>query len=72
MALYSVGFSNSVARVLERSRIYVAWLPVGISMGALEHAVKYVQSRVAFNAPLASNQLIQGVTSFFASFLACF
>ena len=32
-------------------------------MGALEHTIEYVQSREAFNAPLASNQLIQGETS---------
>jgi alkylation response protein AidB-like acyl-CoA dehydrogenase len=49
-----------VGRVLEVSRISVAWIPVGICQGALEKTVEYVVSRSAFGAPLASNQLIQG------------
>lgn len=56
----SVGFSASVGRVLEASRVSVAWIPVGICMGALEKTYEYVAERHAFNAPLSSYQLIQG------------
>jgi hypothetical protein len=55
-----VGFGNSVGRVLEASRISVAWISVGICSGAVEKTIDYVSTRVAFGAPLSSNQLIQG------------
>jgi len=55
-----VGFAESVGRVLEASRVSVAWIPVGICLSALEKTIEYVKKREAFGAPLASNQLIQG------------
>eukprot|EP00593_Proboscia_inermis_P008819 CAMPEP_0171314058 /NCGR_PEP_ID=MMETSP0816-20121228/48220_1 /TAXON_ID=420281 /ORGANISM="Proboscia inermis, Strain CCAP1064/1" /LENGTH=196 /DNA_ID=CAMNT_0011802411 /DNA_START=121 /DNA_END=711 /DNA_ORIENTATION=+ len=55
----NVGFSKSVGRVLESSRVSVAWMPVGISMGALSHTLEFVKKRTAFNAPLSANQLVQ-------------
>lgn len=55
----NVGFSKSVGRVLESSRVSVAWMPVGISMGALSHTLEFVKKRIAFNAPLSANQLVQ-------------
>jgi short/branched chain acyl-CoA dehydrogenase len=55
-----VGFAESVGRVLEDSRVSVAWIPVGICLSALEKTIEYVKKREAFGAPLASNQLIQG------------
>ena len=55
----TVGFGASVGRVLEASRISVAWIPVGICMGALEKTLEYVQERQAFQAPLSSYQLTQ-------------
>jgi alkylation response protein AidB-like acyl-CoA dehydrogenase len=54
-----VGFGASVGRVLEASRVSVAWIPVGIGMGALEKTLEYVTTRHAFQAPLASHQLVQ-------------
>ena len=49
-----------MGRVLEVSRISVAWIPVGICMGAFNKTIDYVKQREAFGASLASNQLIQG------------
>ena len=54
-----VGFAQSVGRVLEVSRVSVAWIPVGICQGAVEKTIEYVKKRSAFGASLASNQLIQ-------------
>eukprot|EP00934_Nitzschia_sp_Nitz4_P007969 Nitzschia sp. Nitz4//scaffold52_size167869//103447//104168//NITZ4_002286-RA/size167869-processed-gene-0.136-mRNA-1//1//CDS//3329554065//7959//frame0 len=51
--------NTSVGRVLESSRVSVSWFPVGICQGALDQVIPYVQQRLAFGAPLASNQLIQ-------------
>ena len=58
--IYLVGFGNSVARVLEASRVSVAWIPVGICQGAMEKTLSYVAGREAFGAALHSNQLVQG------------
>jgi len=55
-----VGFGQSVARVLEASRISVAWIPVGICQGAIEKTISYVTEREAFGTSLSSNQLVQG------------
>jgi hypothetical protein len=57
---FSVGFAASVGRVLEVSRVSVAWMPVGICMSALDKTFEYVEKRQAFHAPLSSYQLIQG------------
>ena len=56
-----VGFGSSVGRVLEASRLSVAWVALGVTIGAVDATVPYVQERTAFGAPLASNQLIQGM-----------
>jgi alkylation response protein AidB-like acyl-CoA dehydrogenase len=55
-----VGFGKSVGKVLEVSRVSVAWIPVGICQGALEKTIEYVGERKAFGAYLSSNQIIQG------------
>lgn len=54
-----VGFGASVGRVLEASRVSVAWIPVGICMSALDKTIAYVKEREAFGAPLSSYQLTQ-------------
>lgn len=56
----TVGFGRSVARVLEASRVSVAWIPVGICQGALEKTISYIKKRDAFGSTIASNQLVQG------------
>ena len=54
-----IGFSQSVGRVLEASRLSVAWIPVGICEGALQRTLNYLQERTAFGSPLTTNQLVQ-------------
>lgn len=66
----SVGFGESVARVLEASRVSVAWIPVGICQGALEKTIAYTTKRDAFGAMIASNQLMQGMFSYPCSALS--
>ena len=61
-----------MARVLEASRVSVAWIPVGICQGALEKTVNYCNERQAFGAPLSSNQLIQGKKGELGPFLRCY
>jgi len=46
-------------KVLAFSRIMVAWLPVGMAMGAYDMAARYLQERQQFGSPLASFQLMQ-------------
>lgn len=46
-------------KVLALSRIMVAWLPVGMAMGAYDMTARYVREREQFGSPLASFQLVQ-------------
>ncbi|KAI8474954.1 MAG: acyl-CoA dehydrogenase NM domain-like protein [Monoraphidium minutum] len=46
-------------KVLALSRIMVAWLPVGMAMGAYDMAARYVREREQFGSPLGSFQLVQ-------------
>jgi len=52
-------FATGVGKALEISRVFVAWLPVAISMGAYDCALRYLQERKQFGAPLASYQIMQ-------------
>lgn len=52
-------FSNGVGRVLASSRIFVAWKPVGLSMGVYDNCLRYIKQRRQFGTPLASFQLVQ-------------
>ena len=45
--------------VLESSRILVAWLPVGVLLGAYDLTLRYLRERSQFKAPLASFALVQ-------------
>lgn len=65
----TVGFGKAVARVLEASRVSVAWIPVGICQEALEKTLNYVTEREAFGAILGSNQLVQGTNNAILVFL---
>jgi len=54
--------ANSFAdtnRVLQATRLDVAWSAVGNALGAYEKTVAYAQSRQQFGKPIASFQLIQ-------------
>ena len=52
------GFTDTL-RILEKGRIGIASMAVGLARGALEQAVAYAKERVQFGVPLASHQAIQ-------------
>ncbi len=53
------GFIDSL-RVLDRGRISIAALAVGMAQGAFEAAVSYAKQRKQFEKPIGSFQLVQG------------
>jgi alkylation response protein AidB-like acyl-CoA dehydrogenase len=52
------GFTDTL-RILERGRIGIASMAVGLGRGALEEASRYARQRVQFGAPIANHQAIQ-------------
>ena len=46
-------------QVLESSRLVVAWLPVGVSMGVYDAALRYLHEREQFGVPLSSMAINQ-------------
>jgi len=50
---------NEHMQVLENSRILVAWLPVGVLMGAYDLTLRYLKARRQFGSPLAAFALSQ-------------
>jgi alkylation response protein AidB-like acyl-CoA dehydrogenase len=46
-------------RVLERGRVGIAALSVGLARGALEESIAYANGRIAFGKPIAQQQAIQ-------------
>ena len=46
-------FGSSTAKVLETSRVLVAWAAVGLAAGAYESALAYCLKRVQFGKPIA-------------------
>lgn len=49
----------SVNQVLEHSRIFVAWLAVGVALGVYDNTIKYINSRNQFGVKITSFQLTQ-------------
>src|SRR5262249_45373671 len=52
------GFTDTL-RILERGRIGIASMAVGLGRGALEDSARYAKQRVQFGVPLAKHQAIQ-------------
>jgi len=50
---------GSTNQVLEHSRIYVAWLAVGLALGVYDNTIKYVNNRNQFGVKISSFQLTQ-------------
>ena len=50
---------QGLPEVLEASRILVAWLPVGVCMGAFDLTLRYLKERQQFGAPLAAFAISQ-------------
>ena len=52
------GFVGAM-RVLERGRVGIAALSLGLARGSLEESIAYANQRVAFGKPIAAQQAIQ-------------
>lgn len=52
------GFADAM-KVLERGRITIAAISVGLARGGLEEALAYAQQRIAFGKPIFEHQSIQ-------------
>ncbi len=52
------GFTDTL-RILEKGRIGIAAMAVGLARGALEEAASYAKQRVQFSVPIAEHQAIQ-------------
>jgi glutaryl-CoA dehydrogenase len=57
--LPGIGSFKDVARILGRERIEVAWLAIGVAVGAYDAALRYAREREQFGAPIATKQLVQ-------------
>ncbi len=55
---YNQGYVDAL-RVLERGRVGIGALSVGLARGALEEAIAYSKERRAFGKPIAEHQAIQ-------------
>lgn len=55
---YNRGYVDAL-RVLERGRVGIGALSVGLARGALEESIEYAKQRMAFGKPLADLQAIQ-------------
>lgn len=51
-------FGSGTAKILESSRLMVAWSAAGLMTGAYEAALKYTLNRKQFGRPVAKFQLI--------------
>jgi alkylation response protein AidB-like acyl-CoA dehydrogenase len=52
------GFADTL-RILEKGRIGIASMAVGLGRGALEESIKYASQRVQFDVPIIQHQAIQ-------------
>lgn len=50
---------KDTSKVLQATRLGVAWSALGLATGAYETAVHYAQQRVQFGRPLAASQIVQ-------------
>jgi len=55
---YNLGYIDAL-KVLERGRVGIGALSVGIARGCLEESIAYAKERVAFGKPIAEQQAIQ-------------
>lgn len=55
---YNMGYVDAM-RVLERGRVGIGALSVGLARGALEESIAYAKQRTAFGKPIAELQAIQ-------------
>ena len=46
-------FTTGTNKILEASRLMVAWAASGVAVGAYEAAIKYTRERIQFGKPIA-------------------
>jgi len=51
---HSKDFATGTNKILESSRLMVAWMAAGVQASAYEAAIKYTTKRVQFGKPLAN------------------
>lgn len=56
---HSKDFATGTNKILEASRLMVAWMAAGVAAGAYETCLKYCLERKQFGRPIAKFQLIQ-------------
>jgi len=56
---FATDFATGTNKILESSRLVVAWMAVGCCVGAYEAALKYALDRKQFGRPIAKFQLVQ-------------
>ena len=49
----ATNYSTGAGKILMNSRIGIAWMCVGVAVGAYEAAVKYCMTRKQFGKPIA-------------------
>lgn len=55
---HAKNFATGTNKILEASRLTIAWGAAGIAAGAYEAALKYTLNRVQFGKPVAQFQLV--------------
>jgi len=55
---YAKDFATGTNKILEASRLMIAWVAAGCAAGAYEAALKYVTQRIQFGKPIAKTQLV--------------
>ena len=50
---------SDVKKVLERGRIMISYISLGLARGALEESVRYAHERITFGKPIIEHQAIQ-------------
>jgi alkylation response protein AidB-like acyl-CoA dehydrogenase len=58
VGVYNLGYVDTL-RVLERGRVGIGAISVGLARGALEESIAYANDRKAFGKPIAAQQAIQ-------------
>lgn len=56
---HGLDFATGPGKILKHSRIFVAWVAVGLAAGAYEASHKHCLERLQFGKHLASFQMIQ-------------
>ena len=53
----ATNFAAGTNAILKHSRVFVAWLAVGVCWGVYDHVIKYASDRKQFGQPISGNKL---------------